>query len=56
MWWYLAAILAFLALMAIALAVDLRTSPEEEARRLKRQDESAAKVKDDTNEPARWVP
>lgn len=56
MWWYLAGILVFLALMTIALAADHRISPESEARRMKRQDELAAKLKDDPNEPARWVP
>jgi hypothetical protein len=64
MWWYLVAILAFLLVLAIALIADLRKSPEEEAKRIKRQDELAAtkmgdfltKAKDDPNEPARWVP
>jgi hypothetical protein len=56
MWWYLVAILAFSVVLAIALVADLRISPEEEAKRIKRQDESAAKIKDNPNEPARWVP
>jgi len=41
--------------LVVALVVDVRTSPEQEAERIKRQDE-AMKTKDDPNEPARFVP
>ena len=41
--------------LVVALVVDLRKSPEQEAERIKRQDE-AMKTKDDPNEPARFVP
>jgi len=41
--------------LVVALVVDLRTWPEQEAERIKRQDEGM-KTKDDPNEPARFVP
>jgi hypothetical protein len=53
--WYLVAILV-LVLMAIALVIEFRTSPEEEAKRIARQNKAMTTMKDDVNEPARWVP
>ena len=54
--WYIAAVFAGLVFFAVALILELRTSPKEEARRIELQNQMMVKVKDDPNEPARFVP
>lgn len=54
--WYALVIIALLAMFAVALFVELRTSKEEEAKRIAGLDKDMAKVKDDQNEMARFVP
>ncbi len=53
--WFIVAVFAGLVLMAIALILDLRRTKEKEDELIARQDKAMAKVRDDPNEPARWV-
>lgn len=52
---YIAAVVVGLAVIAVALVLDLHKTQAEEEAIIKRLD-NAMKVKDDPNEPARWVP
>ena len=54
----LSTIVAFAGLVSIAIVVifELRKTPKQEVKMIEREDEAMSKVKDDPNEPARWVP
>jgi hypothetical protein len=54
----LSIIVAFAGLASIAIVVifELRKTPKQEAEMIEHEDEALSKVKDDPNEPARWVP
>ena len=51
-------IFAFAGLVSIAIVVifELRKTPNQEAEMIEREDKAMSKVKDDPNEPAKWVP
>jgi hypothetical protein len=52
----IAAALVGLVLIAIAVIFEFRKTPKQEAEMIEREDKAMSKVKDDPNEPARWVP
>lgn len=52
----IAAGLAGLVLIAIVVIFELRKTPKQEEEMIEREDKAISKVKDDPNEPARWVP
>ncbi len=53
---FIAAAVVGLVLIAVVVIFELRKTPKREAEMIKREDEVMSEVRDDPNEPARWVP
>ena len=52
----IALIVAGLVLIAIVVIFELRKTPKQEAKMIKREDDAMSKLPDDPREMARWVP
>jgi len=53
---FIAAAFVGLVLIAFVVIFELRKTPKQEAEMIKREDKVMSEVRDDPNEPARWVP